>query len=80
MVHKLVNIIQSFKSQSLCIVHFCGLRGRQTQGPPRAVHTLATPLVYFDFRCNASHTWTNTVSPAPALLYISSFNRKSKFA
>jgi len=44
MVHKLVNIIQGFKSQSLCNMHFYGLRGRQTQGPPRAAHTLATPL------------------------------------
>jgi len=45
MVHKLVNIYtQSFKSQSLCNTYFYGLRGRQTQGPPRAAHTLATPL------------------------------------
>jgi len=46
MVHNLVNIysLQSFKSQSLCNTYFYGLRGRQTQGPPRAAHTLATPL------------------------------------
>ena len=25
-------------------MYFSGLRGRQTQGPPRAAHTLATPL------------------------------------
>jgi len=25
-------------------MYFYGLRGRQTQGPPRAAHTLATPL------------------------------------
>jgi len=46
MVHKLVNIIQSFKSQSLCNMCFYGVRGCQTQGPPRAAHTLATPLLW----------------------------------
>ena len=47
MVHKLVNIysLQSFKSQSQCNTYFYGLRGRQTQGPPRKAHTLATPLL-----------------------------------
>jgi len=25
-------------------MHLYGLRGRQAQGPPRAAHTLATPL------------------------------------
>jgi len=45
MVHKLLNIYtQSFKSQSLGNTYFYGLRGRQSQGPPRAAHTLATPL------------------------------------
>jgi len=44
MVHKLVNIyIQRFKSQSLYNTYLYGLRGRQTQGPPRSAHTLATP-------------------------------------
>jgi len=47
MVHKVVNIymLQSFKSQSLCNTYFYGFRGRQTEGPPRAAHTLATPLI-----------------------------------
>jgi len=46
MVHKLLNIYtQSFKSQSLGNRYFYGFRGRQIQGPPRTVHTLATPLV-----------------------------------
>jgi len=44
MVHKLVKYIQSFTSESLFNTYFYGLRGRQTQGRPRAVHTLATPL------------------------------------
>jgi len=44
MVHKLVKYIQSFTSESLFNTYFYGLRGRQTQGPPRAVHTLATTL------------------------------------
>jgi len=46
MVHKLVNIlhIQSFEKESLCNTYFNELRGRQTQGPPWAAHTLATPL------------------------------------
>jgi len=35
--------MQSFKSRSLCGTYFYGYRGRQTQGPPRAAHTLATP-------------------------------------
>jgi len=63
MVHKLVNMysLQSFKSQSLCKTYFYGLRGRQTQGPLRAAHTLATPLqsmhvhghvLYTACRCN----------------------------
>ena len=44
MVHKLVKYIQNFKRESLCNTYFNGLSGRQTQGPPRAAHTLATPL------------------------------------
>jgi len=36
--------MQSFMSQSLYNTYFYELRGRQTQGPPRAAHTLATPL------------------------------------
>jgi len=36
--------MQSFKWESLCNTYFYGLPGRQTQGPPRAAHTLATPL------------------------------------
>ena len=38
-------ILQSFKSHPLCNTYFYGLRGRQTQGPPRAANTLATPLL-----------------------------------
>jgi len=32
-------------NQSLRNMYFYGLRGRQTQGPPRAANTLATPLI-----------------------------------
>jgi len=46
MVHTLVNIMQSFESQSLCNIHFYGLRGCQTQGPPRAANILAAPLCW----------------------------------
>jgi len=44
MVHKVVNIYTKLKSQSPCNTYFYGLRGRQTEGPIRAAHTLATPL------------------------------------
>jgi len=36
--------MQTFKRESLYNTCFYGLLGRQTQGPPRAAHTLATPL------------------------------------
>ena len=51
-MHKLVIYIQSFKTQSLCNMYFCGLLGRQIQGPPRAAHTLATPLFVKHFYPN----------------------------
>jgi len=41
-------------SQSLHNTYFYELRGRQTQGPPRAAHTLATPLVAFTKFAKAS--------------------------
>jgi len=44
MVHKLVKYIQNFQRESLFNTYFYGLRGRQTQGPPRAAHTLARQL------------------------------------
>jgi len=45
MMQKLIDIYtQRFKSQSLGNTYFYGLRWRQIQGPPRAAHTLATPL------------------------------------
>jgi len=44
-MQKLIDIYtQRFKSQSLGNTYFYGLRWRQIQGPPRAAHTLATPL------------------------------------
>ena len=64
MVHKLVNIIQSFKSQSLCNMHFYGLRGRHTQGPPRAAHILATPLVTCSFVFNVDFVVTIHILPS----------------
>jgi len=36
-------------------MYFYGFRGRQTQGPPRAAHTLATPLVGVKYQEN--ETW-----------------------
>jgi len=47
--------IHSFKSQSMCSMYFYGLRGRQTQGPPRAPHTLATPLQTIFFHVTAEN-------------------------
>jgi len=32
--------------------------GRQTQGPPRAVHTLATPLPTYGVSCNENRNQT----------------------
>ena len=45
MVYKLVNITQSFKESVTVQYAFLWASGRQTQGPPQAAHTLATPLV-----------------------------------
>jgi len=44
MVHKLVNICTKLEEGVIVQYLFYGLRGRQIQRPPRAAHTLATPL------------------------------------
>jgi len=43
-------------------MYFCGLRGRQTQGPPRAAHTLATPLLFpLTFTTISSYLFESTL-------------------
>jgi len=49
---ELVNITKL--SQPLCNTYFYELRGRQTQGPPRAANTLATPLMSAYLLCSTA--------------------------
>jgi len=71
MVHKLVNIYTKLKRDLLCNTCFYGLRGRQTQVPPRAAHTLATPLARVKERSPKQNTvprlQSNIFAPPPAL-------------
>jgi len=47
MVHKLINIYTKLQEPVTVQYIFLWARGRQTQGPPRAAHILATPLPSF---------------------------------